>query len=62
MLIIGISNKGLLKHIQEVAEKGQKQFQINSTPSFVINGKVISGAVPYEDFEKAIDSALKEVK
>ena len=55
-----ISNEHLLKYIQEVAEKGQKQFQINSTPSFIINGKIISGALPYVDFKKAIDSALKE--
>ena len=35
-----ISNENLLKYIQETAEKGQKQFQINSTPSFIINGKI----------------------
>jgi protein-disulfide isomerase len=31
---------------------------INGTPGFVINGTVISGAVPYEQFEAAVRAAL----
>ena len=31
---------------------------INGTPGFVINGQVISGAVPYEQFEAAVRAAL----
>jgi protein-disulfide isomerase len=31
---------------------------INSTPSFLINGKVISGALPFSDFQAEIEAAL----
>jgi len=33
--------------------------KIEGTPTFFINGEKIVGAVPYEDFQKAIDSKLK---
>ncbi len=32
---------------------------INSTPSFIINGQLITGAQPYSVFQQALDSALK---
>ena len=31
---------------------------IDATPSFILNGKRLSGAMPYEDFKKHIDAAL----
>lgn len=41
------------------AEKAAASVQgINSTPSFFINGTMISGAEPYASFQQAIDSAL----
>ena len=53
-----LENKQLLEHIQNVARHGQEKYKINSTPSFVINGKLISGALPYKDFKKEINLAL----
>jgi protein-disulfide isomerase len=32
---------------------------INSTPSFIINGTMITGAQPYSVFQQALDAALK---
>jgi protein-disulfide isomerase len=32
---------------------------VSGTPTFYVNGEQIIGAVPYEDFQKAIDSKLK---
>jgi protein-disulfide isomerase len=32
---------------------------INSTPSFIINGQILTGAQPYSVFQQALDSALK---
>lgn len=34
------------------------KFGIDSTPSFIINNQIIKGAQPYEEFQKAIESAL----
>ena len=42
--------------LAEQAE-GEKKFAVNSTPSFIINGKVTAGAVPYDTFLKAVDTA-----
>lgn len=33
---------------------------MNSTPSFVINGQVVTGAQPYEVFQSAIEAALTQ--
>ena len=48
--------------------KYQNQFQkdiamadsngVQGTPSFLINGKMVSGAIPYSNFKKVIDSTL----
>jgi protein-disulfide isomerase len=37
-----------------------RQMGLTSTPSFLINGKVIIGAQPYEVFEGVIEEALRE--
>lgn len=57
-----LANKDLLASIQKRAEEGQKEFGIDSTPTFIINGKKISGAMPYEQFAEAIDAALAAKK
>ena len=34
------------------------KYGVNSTPYFFINGKILSGAQPYPQFELAIEAAL----
>ena len=36
---------------------GEKKFGVASTPSFVMNGKLTSGAVTYDGFARAVDGA-----
>lgn len=50
----------LLESIRKGAEMAQKNHQINSTPTFLIGGEMISGAQPFETFKKAIDKAFKK--
>lgn len=50
----------LLESIRKGAETANEKLKINSTPSFIIGNEVISGALPYEHFKKAIDKALKK--
>ena len=38
-----------------------KSIGISSTPTFIINGQRILGALSYEDFKKVIDSKLKDI-
>jgi protein-disulfide isomerase len=33
---------------------------VQSTPTFLINGRPLMGAAPYEDFKAVIDLALSE--
>jgi protein-disulfide isomerase len=35
-------------------------FRIESTPSFIINGKLIKGAVSFADFQKLIERELSQ--
>ena len=48
----------LLESIRKGAEAAQEKYQVNSTPTFLIGGGMISGAQPFETFKKAIDKAL----
>ncbi len=50
----------LLESIRKGAEEAQKKHQVNSTPTFIIAGSVISGAQPFETFKKAFEEALKK--
>lgn len=49
------------KQVEEVVLKnrltGNQEHKVNSTPSFLVNGKLISGAIPYDEFEKHIQQA-----
>ncbi len=36
----------------------QKQYGVNSTPTFFINGKKVTGDQPYAEFEKVLNAAL----
>ena len=38
--------------------QAQKDYGVNSTPTFFVNGTKVVGALPYADFEKALNAAL----
>jgi protein-disulfide isomerase len=57
-----IKHQPLIDHIQGTARKASKDHEINSTPSFLVNGTKISGAQPYAEFKAAIDQALKKAQ
>ena len=53
------SEETLLNKIRAV----QQQYNINSTPSFVINNQeVIGGAFQFPQFEEALEAALKNIE
>ncbi len=52
-----LKREDLIKAIQARAEAGQKKYDISSTPSFVINGEKVSGALPYAEFAKLLEKA-----
>ncbi|HET8726783.1 MAG TPA: DsbA family protein [Alphaproteobacteria bacterium] len=52
-----MADQAMADQIIEVAQAGQRQYGINSTPSFVIGDEVMVGARPLDEFAAAIDSA-----
>ena len=48
-----------LDRVQTDTTEGNK-LGVRGTPTFVIDGKLVVGAQPYEAFKAAIDEALKK--
>lgn len=55
-----LSNQALVKGIEENAAKAHEELGIESTPTFFISGKEITGAAPFDQFKTAIDEALEK--
>jgi protein-disulfide isomerase len=53
-----LSDKELYRAIRERAQDDQTVYGIQGTPTFRIEGKQLSGARPFEDFQEIIEAAL----
>lgn len=53
-----IDDKTMTDAIVARAQEGQEKYGVSSTPYFFINGRKISGAQPFEDFDKVIKESL----
>lgn len=53
-----LTNQKLLDDVNAVRERGAKDFGVESTPTFFINGKKYSGALSVEEMSAIIDSML----
>ncbi|MEZ5877361.1 MAG: DsbA family protein [Tepidamorphaceae bacterium] len=54
-----LQNQAVLDGVNAVKERASKEFGLSSTPTFFINGNIVRGNVPIEEFREKIDSALK---
>lgn len=45
------------EHILQVQKAGRDEAEVESTPTFVIDGEKLTGARPYEEFEQALEDA-----
>jgi len=54
-------NKKSLPQVQAQMKEGQT-VGVNGTPAFIINGRLISGAQPFENFKAVIDDELARAK
>lgn len=52
-----IGDANLKKAILTAQETAETKYKVTSTPSFIINEKLVSGAVSFNDFSKAVDAA-----
>ena len=55
-----LSNADLENYILEGVMAAQKEFDIRSTPSFLVNGKLIEGNKNIKEFRQIIDKILSE--
>jgi len=55
-----LTNQGLLDFVQTNRDTASAKHGINSTPTFIVNGKKIEGAQPFDVFKKALDKALEK--
>ena len=54
-----LQDEPLRTNIIQVGEKASKQFKVDSTPTFFINGKKVSGALSPEELDKQLEPLLK---
>ena len=53
-----LKNEAVAKGIIAVRDKAEKDFGVDSIPTFFINGELVKGETSIGDFRKAIDSLL----
>lgn len=53
-----LNNQSLMKFVETNAANASAIYNIQSTPSFVLEGKLIEGAQGFDVFQKALDDAL----
>jgi protein-disulfide isomerase len=54
-----LANQQMLNGIEETRTRAVSKFNVNSTPTFFINGKVFRGALTPEELEKQVTPLLK---
>jgi protein-disulfide isomerase len=54
-----LANQQMLNGIEESRTRAASKFNVNSTPTFFINGKVFRGALTPEELEKQVTPLLK---
>ena len=54
-----LSNQKVLDGIESVRERAAKQFKVDSTPTFFINGTKVAGALSIDEMAKLIEPYLK---
>lgn len=53
-----LTNQELLDGVNEVKDRGARDFSVTSTPTFFVNGRMVRGARGIEEFSEIIDSEL----
>jgi protein-disulfide isomerase len=54
-----LKDQKLYEKVTQTRDEGAKNFHVDSTPTFFINGKRLNGAMPIADFDKIIEPLLK---
>ncbi|WP_221930932.1 DsbA family protein [Telmatospirillum sp. J64-1] len=52
-----LQDQELMTAIQARRDIGASEHSVNSTPTFIINGRRVTGALPYDQFQKVLEEA-----
>jgi protein-disulfide isomerase len=53
-----VQDEALFARVRDVSEKGEREFGVNSTPTFIVNGKTHVGELSFERFEAILAPLL----
>ena len=53
-----LTNQSLLDGVNAVKDRGAKDFGVNATPTFFVNGQVVRGALPIAEFDAILEPLL----
>lgn len=53
-----LSDEGLAQRIVALRQQAESEYGVNSTPTFVLEGEVFSGALSFEEMASRIDAVL----
>ena len=53
-----LNNNELQDSILKTRMEGEQKFEVSSTPTFIVNGKKVAGALSFEQFEKILQPLL----
>jgi protein-disulfide isomerase len=53
-----LKNEAVAKGIIAVRDKAEKEFGVDSIPTFFVNGELLKGETTIDEFRKAIDPLL----
>ena len=56
-----LSNQELFDGVMKQRNEGTRKFKIDSTPTFIVNGRKLDGGLPLDKFRHVFDQALAEV-
>ncbi len=54
-----LTNQEILDGVNWVRERAAEQFDVQSTPTFFINGEMVRGAVPFSEFREHVEGHLE---
>lgn len=54
-----LKNQQLYDEVKKERDDAAKNFHVNSTPTFFVNGKILNGEMPIAEFDKTIEPLLK---
>ncbi len=54
-----LRDKALFDNVNAVRDRAAKDFKVDSTPTFFINGRKVNGSIPLSEFAKIIDPLVK---